>query len=208
MAPLKDTERPPRLSTLRRPARADAVRNRIRILAAAEACFASRGLQVPLDEIAANAGVGPGTLHRHYPTKELLFEAVVAQRIAQLTQKARELARADDHGAAFVSFFEEMVDAAAQNKAIGDALVASGAQLSRRVLASKRQLTAALATLLRDAQKQRKIRADIEVEDVSGLVLGCLQGPGASSSAARRRIFSVVVDGLRTRRSSIRPHSA
>src|SRR5215831_4010426 len=77
-----------------RPLRADAARNREKVLNAAREAFAESGYSVPLDEIAARAGVGPGTVYRHFPAKEALFQAVVTARIEDLTDDAQ--ARADD----------------------------------------------------------------------------------------------------------------
>ena len=74
-----------------RPLRADARRNRERILAAATAAFAAEGLSVPLDEIARRAGVGPGTLYRHFPAKETLWEAVLHDRLRRLADEAEAL---------------------------------------------------------------------------------------------------------------------
>src|ERR1700733_1381243 len=83
--------------------RADARRNRDRVLAAARELFANDGLSVSLDEIARRAGVGPGTVHRHFPAKEDLIAAVAIGRLEQIVEQARNLANADDPGAAFRS---------------------------------------------------------------------------------------------------------
>lgn len=90
------------------PLRADARRNRQRILDAARAAFAEAGRAVPLDEIAARAGVGPGTVYRHFPTKEALFQAVVAERVGDLVAEAQRLAGANDPGAAFFAFLSRL----------------------------------------------------------------------------------------------------
>ena len=81
-----------------RPMRADAVKNRQRILDAAEAIFATEGLSVPIDTVAERAGVGVGTLYRHFPTKEALFEAIVTARLEYLLELARAHAGAADPG--------------------------------------------------------------------------------------------------------------
>src|ERR1700749_2405710 len=85
-----------------RSVRADARRNRSRVLDAARGAFASDGLAIPLDEIARRAGVGPGTVYRHYPTKDALFAAVVADRLERLTEQARQLQATLDPGQAFL----------------------------------------------------------------------------------------------------------
>ena len=89
-------------ATAARPLRADAVRNRAKVLAAASEAFAAEGLAVPLDEIARRAGVGAGTVYRHFPTKEALFEAVITDRLLALAADAEaRLASNEDAGEAF-----------------------------------------------------------------------------------------------------------
>ena len=91
-----------------RPLRADARRNRDRVLEAARTAFAAEGSDVPLDEIARRAGVGAGTVYRHFATKEALFEAVVFDRIGELVEEARALSDDPDPGRAFSSFVERL----------------------------------------------------------------------------------------------------
>jgi AcrR family transcriptional regulator len=91
-----------------RPLRADARRNRDRLLHAAAAAFAAEGLSVPLDEIARRAGVGPGTLYRHFPTKEALFEAVLHDRLQRLADDARGLREVPDAGRALLGFIDRL----------------------------------------------------------------------------------------------------
>ena len=93
-----------------RPLRADARRNRERVLDAARTAFAADGLSVSLDEIARRAGVGPGTLYRHFPTKEALIEAVVQDRLCRLAAEGAALRDSRDPGAAFFEFIERRAD--------------------------------------------------------------------------------------------------
>jgi AcrR family transcriptional regulator len=109
-----------------RPMRADARRNRERVLEVAIAAFAAEGLSVPIHEIARRAGVGTGTVSRHFPTKESLFEAIVLTRIEQHVARARALAAAEDPGAAFFSFFTFLVEEGATDRGLADALVGAG----------------------------------------------------------------------------------
>src|SRR6478752_7568678 len=95
-----------------RPLRADARRNRERVLAAAREAFAESGFGVPLDAIAARAGVGPGTVYRHFATKEALFEAVTLTRVRELVALARAGAAGRDPGAAFDALLERIADEA------------------------------------------------------------------------------------------------
>ena len=101
-----------------RPLRADARRNRDRVLEAALAAFGTEGSDVSLDEIARRAGVGAGTVYRHFPTKEALFEAVVFDRIGELVEEARALLDDPDPGRAFSSFAERLACEGALKRAI------------------------------------------------------------------------------------------
>src|SRR6266568_1718289 len=104
--------------TAGRPLRADARRNREKVLHAAREAFAASGFGVPLDEIAARAGVGPGTVYRHFPTKEALFEAVVAD--------ARRRSQATDPGEAFFGFLARIGDEARVKRDLPDAIAVPG----------------------------------------------------------------------------------
>ena len=96
--------------------RADAERNRQRVLQVAQELFATEGLAVPIDGIARRAGLGVGTLYRHFPTKEALFEAIVVGRMEQLVEAARAGARAHDRGGAFFGFLTRMVEEGRRRK--------------------------------------------------------------------------------------------
>src|SRR6476620_9438041 len=109
-----------------RPLRADAARNREKVLQAARQAFAESGYGVPLDEIASRAGVGPGTVYRHFPSKEALFEAVVTARITDLVSDARARADADDPGEAFFGFLARIAGEAAAKRDLPDAIPVRG----------------------------------------------------------------------------------
>ena len=114
-----------------RPLRADARRNREQVLRAAREAFAESGYGVPLDEIAARAGVGPGTVYRHFPAKEALFQAVVTARIEDLLGDARARADNDDPGGAFFGFLGRVAEEAAAKRDLPDAIAIAGS-LRRR----------------------------------------------------------------------------
>src|SRR5258708_18894950 len=117
-----------------RPWRADARRNRTRVLQAAQQAFATEGLAVPLDEIARLAGVGAGTVYRHFPTKEALFEAVLVDRLEGLVEDARAARGAADAGQAFYAFVTHLVSHANTKKDLADALAGAGGDLPTATL--------------------------------------------------------------------------
>jgi AcrR family transcriptional regulator len=176
-----------------RPLRADARRNREKVLRAASKAFAASGYDVPLDEIAAMAGVGPGTVYRHFPSKEALFEAVVAARIEDLVADARTREGADDPGAAFFGFLGRIADEAGAKRDTPDAIAIPGALQDA--------LHAALGVLLRRAQQAGAVRGDIDTPDLIALFkagVAGLRDPSAGPGR-RRRVFDVIADGLRPR---------
>src|SRR6478736_5095527 len=105
-----------------RPLRADAARNREKVLQAAREAFAESGYGVPLDAIAARAGVGPGTVYRHFPTKEALFEAVTVARVRELVALARAGGAAADPGAALDELLGRIAEEAVAKRDLPDAL--------------------------------------------------------------------------------------
>src|ERR1700728_3738805 len=109
-----------------RPLRADARRNRDRVLDAARAAFGAEGSDASLDEIARRAGVGAGTVYRHFPTKEALFEAVVIDRMGELIQEAQALLVDPDPGRAFASFVERLGREGALKRDLVEALANDG----------------------------------------------------------------------------------
>ncbi|SDH88916.1 TetR/AcrR family transcriptional regulator [Nonomuraea jiangxiensis] len=177
--------------------RADARRNRAQLLAAAQAAFAEEGLSVPLDAIARRAGVGAGTVYRHFPNKEALFAAVVSERVGLLVEEIAALAgtigRADP-GAAFFAAFERSVEQVAYNKALCESL-ASDAR-ARVAPDARDRYRAALAALLSRAQEAGAVRPDVTAAEVTSLVAGCAAMAGFTT-AGSGRTTSIVMDGLR-----------
>jgi AcrR family transcriptional regulator len=179
-----------------RPLRADALRNREKVLMAAREAFAACGYGVPLDEIAARAGVGPGTVYRHFPSKEELFEAVVAARVQDLIDDARGRAATADPGHAFFGFLGKIRQEAAAKRDLPDAITIAGSM--------QEDLHAALDVLLRRAQQAGAVRPDITTPDLIVLLKGLLRSindapPSTSGPALSDRLLAVVTDGLRPR---------
>ncbi|MCW2874714.1 TetR/AcrR family transcriptional regulator [Actinacidiphila oryziradicis] len=185
-----------------RPLRADARRNRARILEVAEAVFAERGTSVSTEEIARVAGVGIGTVFRHFPTKEALLEAVFTSHLRRLADEAEALAAADDPGRAFFAYFARVVESATKN-AFAAALAAAGIDVSHTRGQVGVDLRRALEGLLTRAQRAAAVRDDIGAPEVLALLVGAsraVEQAGADLDV-RARALGVILDGLRPRRS-------
>jgi AcrR family transcriptional regulator len=182
-----------------KPLRADALRNRARVLEVAKQAFATEGLAVPIDEIAQRAEVGVGTLYRHFPTKEALYAAVVLSRLEDGTAHAHSLAKDPDPGAAFFVCVERLVNEGSVKKDLVEALAATGDQYKESLGSAKKEFSAALGKLLTRAQRAGAVRKDATVADVFALVYGVFGAAGrqGSDAAARKRLFSMICDGLR-----------
>ena len=179
-----------------RPLRADARRNRQRILDAAAASFAEEGLAVPIDRIATRAGVGVGTLYRHFPTKDALFEAIVVDRIDGLLGRVDELSHGADAGGAFFTFVAEMVVLATDHKDLLEELGRRQADAPGLKVEVKARLEAAVGRLLREAQAAGAVRGAVDVVEVMCLLMGVC---AAAVHAGPTGLVRVVCDGLRPR---------
>lgn len=186
----------------RRP-RADARRNRARVLEAAQAAFAAEGLSVPLDEIARRAGVGPGTVHRHFPTKEALFEAVVRRRLEALVEEAHELATADDPGAAFFGYLSRVAEESLDKRDLVEVLRAAGVEPTAATVGMSDELRRAVDQLLTRAQEAGAVRDDVGTADLMAVLTGisvAIQHYGGDAGLPGR-VLAVVSDGLRPGRA-------
>lgn len=183
-----------------RPMRADARRNRQRILDAAAAIFAAEGIGVPVDAVAERAGVGIGTLYRHFPTKEALFEAIVVDRVDSMLAKATAPNEGDDAAEHFFSFLTTMASEVSTKHDLTDALAQAGFDLKARCADKFDQLRAAIDTLRQRAVDQGSVRGDVGTDEVLSLVVGVCVGSGRSGAACpAERLVGVVCDGLRVR---------
>ena len=169
--------------------RADALRNRELVLAAAREVFAESGWQVPLDVIATRAGVGPGTVYRHFRTKDALFQAVVEDRVTRLVAAARRAEGAADPGAAFFTFLDLLASEARSKRDIPDALAVPGAL--------QQALHQAFGTLLARAQEAGAVRAEVTGPDVLALLKSLVEGLQDADPGRVARLTAVVRDGLR-----------
>lgn len=180
--------------------RADARRNRERILEVATKVFATEGLEVPIDEIANRAGMGIGTVYRHFPTKEELIEAVVFSFKQRLIEKANEMLEQDDPGQAFFNFLSLLVREGTGNKALIAALARSDAEIQRPLFGISLDFQNALGELLNAAQRAGSVRNDIQVTDITAILFGVMRTLEYNGdSGLSERILLVVCDGLRVR---------
>ena len=181
--------------------RADARRNRERVLRTAQQVFAAEGLGVSLDEIARRAAVGPGTVHRHFPTKEALYLAVAVDQIEQTVAEAEALAATGDPATALFTQLSAMMAAGAENVAVKSALMAAELDLRTAAPDLAADLRRHVAHLLDRAQAARAVRDDVTVGEVMALVAGAFAAiRHAGAEASRRRsahIAQVILDGLR-----------
>jgi AcrR family transcriptional regulator len=180
--------------------RADALRNRERLIEAATRVFAVGAPQASLEAVAREAGVGIGTLYRHFPTRETLFEAVYRREVDQLGDFAERLAQEAPPVEALRQWLHANVRLVATKRGMVEALqlVASGS--SELKAYSFERLAAALALLLARGAEAGDIRPDITAEDLLRTVIGILYADSSSDwQASALRIIDVFVDGLRQR---------
>ena len=176
--------------------RADARRNRARVLAVAAEVFAAEGLSVPVHEIARRAGVGTGTVSRHFPTKEDLFAAILLDRMEHLTRQADELAATRGAGDAFFAFFAMVAGEGVANRGLAEALAGAGYDLDAAGAQAGFDVSGRLSTMLTRAQQAGDVRADVGYLDVKALLGACL-ARDAADAAALAPVITVICQGLR-----------
>lgn len=180
--------------------RADAARNRARVLDVAYETFAAEGLSVPIDEIARRAGVGAGTVYRHFPTKEDLFRAVIVERFRSIVDNGRTLLAESDPAEALFLFLQSMVlQWGATDKGLVDALAGLGIDVNGVVHEAEDEFLGMLGDLLAAAQHAGAVRRDVTVPEVKALLVGC-QAMQSYNAEVAERVTDVVFDGLRARR--------
>ncbi|MGW5310126.1 TetR/AcrR family transcriptional regulator [Nocardia thailandica] len=184
--------------------RADARRNRTLVLAAARAAMAEHGTSVSLAEVARRAGVGAGTVYRHFPTKTDLLEAVMQQRVDHLAALAARYRDTADPGAAFFALCTEIVVSAPVNQDVCDFVQSDDGWPRALLRGAGARFHDALGGLLAAAQRQGAVRADVTLADVLDLFGGCVtiqrraRGSGRLLPAA-----ALVLDALRAERAGV-----
>jgi AcrR family transcriptional regulator len=186
----------PSIEAARRP-RADAVRNRERLLEAAKAVFSAGGPDASLEAVARRAGVGIGTLYRHFPTREALFEAVYRREVQQLVELAEQLKSEAAPVDALRRWLRSNVELVATKKGMSAALALAVHGSSELYAYAFDRLTKAVGALLKRAVAAGEIRADIGPEDLLRALVGMCyihDQPGWQASVVR--LVDVLVDGL------------
>jgi AcrR family transcriptional regulator len=177
--------------------RTDAVRNRERVLEAAKAVFSAGGPDASLEAVARQAGVGIGTLYRHFPTREALFEAVYRREVEQLADLAEQLKAETPPVEALRRWLRSNVEFVATKKGMSAALALAANSSSELSAYSFGRLTKAVGTLLDRAVAAGEIRADISSEDLLRALVGmCYLHDQPGWQASVLRLLDVFVDGL------------
>jgi len=181
-----------------RPLRADAERNRARILAAAAEVFADRGLDVSLDEIAAHAGVGVGTVYRRFPDKDALIDALFEEKIDRAVELADRALEIEDPWEAFTTFMRGMCRMQAGDRGFKDALLVRD-RGRERVAAARERIAPRAMKLLNRAQEAGAIRSDLGPFDVPMLNLCVSLIADRTRDVAPdywERVLTIIIDGI------------
>jgi AcrR family transcriptional regulator len=181
-----------------RPQRVDARANRGRILDVAGEVFGKGGESASTEDVARLAGVGIGTVFRHFPTKAALLEAVLAREFDRLREHADALLDAADPGEAFFGLFAHLAARAPAKIAITEALLDAGGDWDGDAARASDALRQAVGTLLRHAQQAGAVRNDVELPEVYALLAGISRAAARAhlDEEAMARLLAVVFDGL------------
>jgi AcrR family transcriptional regulator len=191
------TTEPATQSLLTRPKRADARRNYEKVLTAAREAFAEGGESTALEEIARRAGVGIGTLYRHFPNRQALLEALYMDEVEAVCRSAAELDDADPWDA-LSSWLERFIGYIATKQALANELLNYLDRDATLFKASRTSLFEAGEPLLRRAQETGVVRPDVGIAEVIQMVMGIAKIP-TGDPAQNRQILRIAVDGLRFR---------
>ncbi|MHA6757181.1 TetR/AcrR family transcriptional regulator [Streptacidiphilus sp. PAMC 29251] len=202
MTPL---ERAPLDAPADRPLRADARRNRDRLVAAARAAFAAADDTVPIEDIARAAAVGIATLYRHFPTREALVEAVYAAELDDITNSAATLLDQHQPDAALRAWMGRYAQFTATKRGMIDTLRAGYASGRIATPPVRERLTTAIATILTAGAKAGSLRDDVAPQDVVAMIFGVFLSTAANTTTEQTgRLLDLVVDALHPATHDIR----
>ncbi|WP_037582233.1 TetR/AcrR family transcriptional regulator [Phaeacidiphilus oryzae] len=203
MTPPDSAPNPPIAPRPGRPGRADARRNRDKLVEAARAVFTSSGDAVPLETVAREAGVGIGTLYRHFPSREALVEAVYAAELDEVTASAPALLadRPQQPEAALRAWLDRYARFVATKRGMMATLRAGWASGRIATPATRERVTAALAGFLTAGAATGTLRSDVPPEDVTSMLLGVVLSTSAATDdpGQTARLLDLLVDALRPR---------
>jgi AcrR family transcriptional regulator len=178
--------------------RADSTRNRQLLIVAAKAGFSEVGLNVSLEEIARRAGVGIGTLYRHFPSREAVMEAVYRREVEQLVDAVPHLLEKLPAGEALHQWMHLFVNYIATKRLIAPSLGAAVARTTAPHATPAELITRAISTLVKAAVRSGDVRKDIDPSDLLRALVGVSYGnPDAGWEASARRLIDILMDGLR-----------
>ncbi|MFE6763047.1 TetR/AcrR family transcriptional regulator [Streptomyces sp. NPDC057689] len=181
-----------------RPMRADARRNHGRLLAAARTAFAEHGTDASLEDVARRAGVGIGTLYRHFPTRHALMSAVFQEAVTSLITRSRELAEAERPCAALVEWLGAIVTHAGEYRGLAQALMSTCRDESSALARCNTPLREAGSLLLTRAQSTGSVRPDVSIDDLmqltNAIALAAEQSPDDPQLADR--LLTLTLRGL------------
>jgi AcrR family transcriptional regulator len=183
------------------PLRADAERNRQRLLAAAKDLFRTQGLDVTLDDIARHAGVGTGTAYRRFANKDALIDALMVDRVGELAAIARECLEDPDPWAGVTGYFERALALQAADRGLKEVLFSSGRGRERSTQA-RRQIAPVVNKLVQRAVDAGAVRSDFSTSDVPVLnfmLNTVIDFSRDADPGLYRRYLAIVLDGLRPR---------
>jgi AcrR family transcriptional regulator len=187
-------------TTPTRPMRADARRNRESILAAARALFASERPDVQIDEVARRAGVGVGTVYRHFPDKEALMGELVRERFGIFNERLREAVE-DESGEPFETLVAAMRDNAesvGEDAATRFALMSGGERVFAHAETERLEFLRLAAVLVARAHKARRLRRDFAAEDIPMIMCGvCATMDKGGGTFDWRRYLEMTIRGMR-----------
>jgi AcrR family transcriptional regulator len=185
-----------------RPLRRDAQANRARILESASEVFAREGIDAPLDEIARCAGVGAGTLYRHFADRDHLLDALFEDRVRRFDELMTEACDAEDAWAGLVGLLETSFALQAADRGLKEILVAR-ARGAGHLPKPSDETIAAISALLERAKAQGALRSDVTLTDmplISAAIHGVIDLTSSVAPDAWRRILQILLDGMRADR--------
>jgi len=180
-----------------RPLRADALRNRDALVAVARAAFSASSQVVPLEDIARDAGVGIGTLYRHFPTREALVEVAYAAELDEVVSSAATLLAELAPEPALRAWMRRYAEFSVMKRGIMDTLRAGWASGRIATPATRERISSAIAEILTAGAADGSLRSDIAADDVTTMVLGVVLSTGPTAPLPQmERLFDLLVDGL------------